>query len=35
MHLQGKQRLLAFPLRHGMRYAGKSRWTQAHYRWLE
>ena len=22
-------------LRHGRRYDGKSRWTQAHYRWLE
>jgi transposase len=33
---QGKQRLLAFLLRHGRRYeGGKSRWTQAHYRWLE
>jgi len=36
-HLQRqcKQRLLAFLLRHGRRYAGKSNWTQAHYRWLE
>jgi len=32
---QAKQRLLAFLLRHGQRYAGQSRWTQAHYRWLE
>lgn len=33
---QAKQRLLAFLLRHGRRYAGgKRRWTQAHYRWLE
>src|SRR5450631_4029119 len=32
---QAKQRLLAFLLRHGNRYAGKSNWTQAHYRWLE
>lgn len=32
---QAKQRLLAFLLRHGKRYDGKSRWTQAHYRWLE
>lgn len=32
---QAKQRLLAFLLRHGKRYAGKSRWTQAHYRWFE
>ena len=36
-HLQRqvKQRLLAFLLRHGKRYSGKSRWTQAHFRWLE
>lgn len=36
-HLQRqvKQRLLAFLLRHGKRYSGKSRWTQAHARWLE
>lgn len=36
-HLQRqvKQRLLAFLLRHGKRYSGKSNWTQAHYRWLE
>lgn len=32
---QAKQRLLAFLLRHGKRYDGESRWTQAHYRWLE
>jgi transposase len=32
---QAKQRLLAFLLRHGRRYDGKSHWTQAHYRWLE
>lgn len=32
---QVKQRLLAFLLRHGKRYSGKSRWTQAHFRWLE
>jgi transposase len=32
---QAKQRLLGFMLRHGKRYAGKSNWTQAHYRWLE
>jgi transposase len=32
---QAKQRLLAFLLRHGQRYDGKSKWTQAHYRWLE
>lgn len=32
---QLKQRLQAFLLRHGKRYSGKSRWTQAHSRWLE
>src|SRR4030066_93730 len=32
---QAKQRLLAFLLRHGKRYEGKSNWTQSHYRWLE
>lgn len=32
---QAKQRLLAFLLRHGKRYTGKSHWTQAHARWLE
>lgn len=32
---QAKQRLLAFLLRHGRSYDGKSNWTQAHYRWLE
>ena len=32
---QAKQRLLAFLLRHGKCYSGKSHWTQAHYRWLE
>ena len=32
---QAKQRLTAFFLRYGKSYAGKSNWTQAHYRWLE
>jgi transposase len=32
---QAKQRLTAFLLRYGRTYAGKSNWTQAHYRWLE
>ena len=32
---QARQRLLAFLLRHGKRYSGKSKWTQAHSRWLE
>ena len=30
-----RQRLGAFLLRHGQVYPGKSRWTQAHFRWLE
>jgi transposase len=32
---RARQRLLAFLLRHGQRYDGKSNWTQAHARWLE
>jgi transposase len=32
---QAKQRLLAFLLRHGRRFEGKTHWTQAHFRWLE
>lgn len=32
---QAKQRLQAFLLRHGKRYSGKCRWTQAHAHWLE
>lgn len=32
---RGRQRLLAFLLRHGRRHEGKSHWTQAHFRWLE
>ena len=32
---QTKQRLLAFLLRHGKRFDGKTKWTQAHYHWLE
>ncbi len=32
---QAKQRLLAFLLRHGKHYSGKSNWTQAHFRWFE
>ena len=32
---QAKQRLLSFLSRHGHRYTGRSRWTQAHWRWLE
>jgi Transposase, Mutator family len=32
---QAKQRLLSFLSRHGHRYTGRSRWTQAHWRRLE
>jgi len=33
---QARQRLSAFLLRHGRRYtSGKSKWTQAYWRWLE
>lgn len=33
---QARQRLCAFLLRHGHRYdSGKSKWTQAYWRWLE
>ncbi len=33
---RSKQRLNAFLLRHGRNYeSGKSKWTQAHWRWLE
>ncbi|WP_275100524.1 IS110 family transposase [Sedimenticola hydrogenitrophicus] len=31
---KARQRLGAFLLRHGRVYEGKSRWTQAHWRWL-
>jgi hypothetical protein len=34
LQLQAKQRLLAFFLRHGKRFSGKSHWTRAHYRWM-
>jgi transposase len=30
-----RQRLGAFLLRHGRHYGGRSKWTQAHFRWLE
>lgn len=30
-----RQRLAAFLLRHGQAYPGKSRWGQAHFRWIE
>jgi transposase len=32
---QAKQRLLAFLLRHGKTFSGKTRWTKAHFHWLE
>ena len=35
MELKTRQRLGAFLLRHSRVYDGKSRWTQAHFRWLE
>jgi transposase len=35
LQLKAKQRLSAFLLRYGKCYAGKSHWTQAHFRWLE
>jgi len=31
---KSKQRLLAFLLRSGQRYTGRSLWSQAHFRWL-
>lgn len=34
IELKTRQRLGAFLLRHGIKYPGKSRWTQAHFRWL-
>lgn len=30
-----RQRLTSFLLRHGRHYGGRSRWSQAHFRWLE
>ena len=35
VELKTRQRLGAFLLPHGRVYGGKSRWTQAHFRWLE
>jgi transposase len=35
LQLKAKQRLSAFLLRYGKSYAGKTNWTQAHFRWLE
>jgi len=33
--MRTRQRLGAYLLRHGRVYSGKSRWTQAHFHWLE
>jgi transposase len=35
MQTKARQRLGAFLLRHGKVFEGKSRWTQAHWRWME
>lgn len=35
LQLKAKQQLSAFLLRYGKSYDGKSKWTQAHFRWLE
>lgn len=35
IELKARQRLGAFLLRHGKVYPGKSKWGQAHFRWLE
>lgn len=35
METKARQRLGAYLLKHGHVYEGKSRWTQAHFRWLE
>lgn len=32
---QARQRLSAFLLRHARRFTGRSKWTQAYFRWLE
>ena len=32
---QARQRLSGFLLRHGKKYGGQSKWTQAHFHWLE
>jgi transposase len=34
MRLSARQQLLAFLLRHDVRYSGKTRWSLAHRRWL-
>ncbi|HAM52549.1 MAG TPA: IS110 family transposase, partial [Nitrospiraceae bacterium] len=35
MEGHARQRLGAFLLRHGKKYGERSKWTQAHFRWLE
>jgi transposase len=35
MEGHAKQRLVAFLLRHGKRFSGRCKWTQAYFRWLE
>jgi len=35
MEGHAKQRLGGFLLRHGKKFGGRSKWTQAHFRWLE
>ena len=35
LYQQARQRLCAFLLRHACRFTGKSKWTQAHFRWFE
>jgi len=35
LELKARQRLGAFLLRHSRVYRGRTRWTQAHFRWLE
>ncbi len=34
LELRAKQRLLAFLLRHGHRFTGRSNWSNAHFRWM-
>ena len=35
MELKARQQLSAFLLRHGCHYGGKTRWSKAHFNWLE
>ena len=34
LELRAKHRLLAFLLRHGHRFSGRSNWSNAHFRWM-